>query len=84
MTTVKELIEHLGQFRPELRVVYQCCSEPTDLDLEDVHFLPGTVSKLIRLTRGPDGEGDYVTFDERYMKPGYVPEFIDAVYFPGN
>lgn len=35
--TVRELIEHLKTFDPELPVAYRCYSEQTLLELDDVH-----------------------------------------------
>jgi hypothetical protein len=67
--TVKELIEHLKQFREDMPVAYQIYSEITLLRLEDI-----TVAKLHPYR--PDG------WIHRY--PNTAVEKVEYVLFPGN
>lgn len=88
IVTVRDLIEHLSKFPPDAPVVQPLGSEVGDLDLECVKLIPGSENKLIRwggiVSGMRETRADYVTFHPSYMPEGFVPEFIDAVHFPGN
>lgn len=78
MTTVSQLIEHLKQYPADAPVVYQCCSEPTELDLADITFHKAEDQTMTKRN------GQYMRFYRKWQGAGEVPEFVTAVHFPGN
>lgn len=80
--TVRELIAALQEMPQDYTVAYQCYSDYSMMQADEIKVRHASDKKAVRHHNMPDEIREYNAYE--YAKGSQEPEFVNVVIFPGN